>query len=110
MKEEKAKYDVPGATAISAALVQREMLKLANSIYVTQGRIDSQFDGNMMVKSIKIRLPNAPGGDYMAVITADTTEGSKVSFHGGSSLPDVLRGLCERLNNGRLKWRDDEYA
>lgn len=39
-------------------------------------------------------------------------EGStwRVSFHRGTTVTEALTGLGNRLRNGSLKWRDDDYA
>mgnify|MGYP001818292667 CR=1 FL=1 len=65
----------------------------------------------VVVTRVSIKLPNDPMGEALVIINAETAEGvSLVAFHAASSFPEAVVGAAMRLNGGKLKWREDEYA
>lgn len=62
------------------------------------------------VVGISLRAPQTPGGDYLLTLRGQDADGSPVvAFHGSPDLGDAFRGAHNRLMNGSLKWRKDEY-
>jgi len=59
---------------------------------------------------MSLRAPNGERGEYLAVVRALDDAGAPiVAFHSAMFLADLLVGLTERLNNGSMRWRDDEF-
>lgn len=61
--------------------------------------------------SLSIRGPRHEGDEILMVIRGLDQDGQPVvAFHSGYTLGDAIRGVAGRLNNGSLRWREDEYA
>lgn len=63
------------------------------------------------VSGLSIRSPQVQGGDYLLTVRGTDEGGAPVvAFHGSPDLGEAFRGLHNRLMNGSLRWRPDEYA
>ena len=63
------------------------------------------------ITGMSIRGPVEAGGDFLATVRGRDVGGAPVvSFHGDPDLGALFRGLHNRLMNGSLKWRPDEWA
>ena len=63
------------------------------------------------VTAWRIRAPRDENDDYMVVVTAIGVDGEAlVGFHSGVSLAETIAGMCNRVRNGSMRWRPDEYA
>lgn len=63
------------------------------------------------VVGLTIRGPRAAGDDILVVVKGLDADGKKVvAFHNGTHLPGTLMALAARLDNGSLRWRDDEFV
>jgi len=101
--------DVPGNPVSSAALMDREMLKRARWLYLVSSYCEREGEQDIRIRSIRIKVPEGGRGEYLGVVTADTETASLVAFHVGDDLVGCLSGLCTRIMNGSLKWREDEF-
>lgn len=62
------------------------------------------------IRSLSVRGPVEAGGEILIVIKGVDGEGAKlVSFHSAYSLADAIKGIASRIDNGSLRWRQDEY-
>jgi hypothetical protein len=62
-------------------------------------------------RGMSIRFPKEQHGEFLITIRSESDQGEPiVAFHGGNSLSDALAGLSERLRNGTLKWKIDQYG
>lgn len=62
------------------------------------------------VLAFSVRGPQAQGGDFLITVRGVDADGAPVvAFHGSPDLGEALRGLQNRLLNGSLRWRPDEY-
>lgn len=65
----------------------------------------------MQVTGMGIRMPREERGEFLVTIRALDSEGAPfVAFHGASDLGEALTGLWNRLQNGTLRWKPDEWA
>lgn len=63
------------------------------------------------VVGLSVRGPQGPGGDFLITVRGLDEDGQAVvAFHGASDLAECLRGLSNRLLNGSLKWRSDQFG
>jgi hypothetical protein len=63
------------------------------------------------VVGISIRPPTVAGGDFLLTVRGtDEAGGPVVAFHGSPDLGEAFRGLDNRLLNGSLRWRPDQFA
>ena len=59
---------------------------------------------------IAVRSPQVLGGDFLLTLRGVDEAGQPVvAFHGSPDLADAFRGAHNRLMNGSLKWRKDEF-
>lgn len=62
------------------------------------------------VIGLSIRPPQGQGGDFLITVRGLSADGGRVvAFHGSPDFGDALRGLHNRLLNGSLKWREDQF-
>lgn len=62
------------------------------------------------IVGVSIRAPRVRGDDYLLTIRGLDEDGARVvAFHGAADLVEAFRGLQNRLLNGSLKWRIDNY-
>lgn len=100
----------PGNVLATQANIDRVLAKAANALFVASECFDVPERVGYLVKSIRFKAPEEPGGEWMAVMTIMDEEGQKVGFHSGGDFSETLVGLCNRIRMGKMKWRKDEYA
>jgi hypothetical protein len=60
---------------------------------------------------LSVRKPREEGQDYLITLRALSHDGQPViAFSGGAGLGDAFVTLVNRLENGSLKWREDEFG
>ena len=61
--------------------------------------------------SFSVKAPTEEKPEFFMVVRGIDGEGRPVvAFHSSLELDTLFRGVEQRLLNGTLKWRDDEYA
>ena len=75
-------------------------------------RVDSPYwGGDVDVSGVKIKLGGADGMESLVIVTGRNGDGLPVvAFHSALGGLDALAGALNRLANGGLKWKEDEYA
>lgn len=101
--------DNNGNTLAAQAAFDRELMRFAQVFYRADMILDRLFENDVVVKRIAVSMPGGEREGYMGVVTADVAGVPCVAFHGGTSLGDALKGLMERLENGSIKWKTDQY-
>lgn len=68
-----------------------------------------QRDG---VEVHRLTIKGTWGGDdeMLLVLAARTENEGIVAFHNASELPGLWQGVANRIRNGSLKWKEDQYA
>ena len=65
----------------------------------------------VQVQGFSIRIPAVQGGDFLITVRGLLDDGTPaVAFHGSPDFGEALRGLRNRIMNGSLKWRPDQYG
>lgn len=100
----------PGNTMQSQADFDHMLYKIGVAISRLERWCSTDVPEGVYVKSIRLRAPQNPEGEWLAVVSISTENGGKVGFHSAEDLTAVLSGLSNRLRNGSIKWKDDEYA
>lgn len=66
--------------------------------------------GGVEVLAVKFKMAGYPNGESMAIITADSDDGTPiVAFHTAVDFAELFVGLIARLENGSLKWKPDAF-
>lgn len=110
MKDARSKVEQPGAALATAAMVDRVLSTTGHAIHELVHLLSAMEDEGNSVKALRLKPQGGVKGEWLAVITVSTPEGGIVAFHSGAALPSTIEGLRNRLRNGSLKWKDDEYA
>lgn len=104
------KREVPGNVLATAAMTERILSKTGLAVHQAAYSLERmEHDGNT-IKAIRFMAKGGATGEWLAVITAVGEGGAVVAFHSGEGLTQVIEGTMNRLNNGSLKWKADEYA
>lgn len=85
------------------------------AFYDAVGQISAALRGNrdlaVDVTGVTIRGPREAGDEILLVVRGIGSDGGPVvAFHSAYGLAEALLSLAARLNNGSLKWREDEFA
>jgi len=106
----KQNLDIPGNAMASQLAFQKIILAHGTALARIDHLVAKGLAGDIHITTIRLRAPSVEGGEWLAVVKATTENGNIVGFHGGTGLGDLVSGLANRLNNGSIKWKEDEYA
>ena len=67
-------------------------------------------DQGLRVTRVSLKGEWFDGGSILVVLTAEGPDGPMVAFHNADDLDGLWKGLRNRIRNGNLKWKVDEYA
>lgn len=104
------KAEVPGNVLATAAMTERILVKAGVSLHKAAYRLEELEDEGVAIKAIRFVARGGATGEWLGVITCETENGAVVAFHSGDGFVNVVEGLCNKVVNGSLKWREDEYA
>ncbi len=102
--------EVPGNILASAALTDRILTKVGLAVHMSQHTMERMSEEGMVVIRITFKAGSGVHADWLAIIAVKTEGGGIVAFHSAPSFPATVEGLCHRVNNGSLKWKEDQYA
>lgn len=105
-----AKNDERGNSLANQASYVRELVKSAEQILSFEQTWDRLAAEDFIITHIRIIHPGLADGEYRIVVKASAGSRKLVAFHNGQSLMDALRGVCNRLANGSLQFKDDKYV
>lgn len=102
--------EVPGDSVTSAANYARAMVRLAEAIVDFERQADRLAETDLFIQSMTIRLPSYDRAEYLLVLRGTTPDGAVVAFHNAPTLWETIEGTVNRLKNGSLKWKEDQYG
>ena len=92
----------------------REIVKEAVTLWemlVRLSHIQERLDrADAVLGSLTIRPPSVEGGDWLLVCRMSLEGRPHVGFITGHDVAACLRSLVAKLENGSMKWKEDEYA
>lgn len=89
----------------------RRLMRCARNTQYIEGCIRGTFTPAVEVVGLSIRPPTVDKPDFLVVLRGLDAEGAPVvAFHGADDLVGALGGAGERLRNGTLRWRPDEFG
>jgi hypothetical protein len=66
--------------------------------------------GSIELTGMSVKAPTTHPGEFLLTVRAVDEEGRPiVAFSGGSTLGDAIVTLVNRIGNGSLKWKVDQY-
>lgn len=104
------KNEVPGNVLATVAMTERILTKTGHVVHMANHSIERLEEGGEHVKAIRLTSRGRAAGEWLAIVTLSTSEGEFVAFHSGDGFQQTLEGTCQRIINGSLKWKEDEYA
>lgn len=104
------RQDVPGNSIASELEYQRQMIRAAEQLLRLDRVLERLWDEGRRVLSMSVRMPREYGDDVLVVIRCDYDGAREVAFVSSDSVLDAVRKAAASLENGSVKWRDDEYA
>lgn len=102
--------DVPGNAVASAEAVTREYVRFAEEVYRADKLIERLDEADVWVHDLRFKAPDSEHGEWFVIVRATVSQKRCVGFHAGVSFQEALRGTLARLQNGSMKWKDDQYA
>lgn len=84
--------------------------KLGQTLILSESMFDRMDERGDDVTSMSVRFPTEESDDFLVTVRMITDTDKVVGFHGGASFHEALRGTLNRLANGTMKWRHDDYA
>ncbi len=101
--------DIPGNSVGSHAAYLRQMVRQAEALASFEDLVQRLDEAGTFVQGLSIRFPQDDSPEYLAVVRVNGASGRQVGFHSAPTLLETLVGLTNRLRNGKLKFREDEY-
>lgn len=102
--------DIPGNAMGSAALHQRMLMASGRKLQQLEHSLENVMDEGVRINRITFKCGGDVRGSWLAIVTAVTAEGPIVTFHSAEGIVSTIEGLSNKLRNGSLKWKEDEYA
>lgn len=91
----------------SAERQQRAGLALQQLDALAQGWRSVEYE----LLGLSIKCPRSEGDDYLVTVRALDAAGQPVvAFHGAYNLLELLIGVSNRISNGGLRWKVDEWG
>lgn len=85
-------------------------LKTGRAIEGLQVMCAAGWSGQVQLTGFRVRAPTEENAEYLLVVWGDDHEGAPVvGFHGSTDLLELFVGGLNRIRNGTMKWRPDEY-
>jgi hypothetical protein len=63
----------------------------------------------IQVTELRIKGKGAENEEHLIIMKGEDDDGPLVAFHSAFEMGSALRGVLERLYNGTLKWRPDDW-
>lgn len=106
----KMPIDVPGDSVASARAVTEYWYNIGLGI----GRLDkyrgTEHHDAPTLTEVRIKCDPSDEQGVLVVVKGHSDDGPVVAFHRGESVVEALQGVCARLSNHTLKWREDQYG
>lgn len=84
--------------------------RLAGALHQLDWMCSSRYSGEMVPTSIKLRIGVTDEVETLCIVEAVGGDGTPVvGFNGAQSPSEALIGAINRIRNGQMKWRVDEY-
>lgn len=110
MAKKRTVSEVPGNTLASQAMVDRLLGKTGKAVHQMGHRIEMLVEEGIEIKQVRLKQNLDAAGDWLAVVTARTESSHIVAFHSADGFVECLEGLCSKMTNGSVRWREDEHA
>lgn len=101
--------DVPGNAVATRVAVERIYISAGQSVAWLDLMTEADPETSVQLMGVSVRMAEHPGGEHMFVVKGRYKGERVVAFHGDPSILAGLTGLGNRIRNGSLKWRPDEY-
>jgi len=90
--------------------LDKQLIGYGTALVRGSNAIGTNAERGIFIKAFRLVLKDPDLDEWLVVITASTENGQIVAFHGGTSMIEAFTSALNRLVNGSLKWKEDEYA
>lgn len=105
------KGDENAGNALAAqAAFERELFRVAQVWHRVDMLLDRLFENDIVVRRLSVVVPTPDRDGFTAIVTATVSGEPCVAFHGGTTFVEAMTGLLNRLENGSVKWKIDQYG
>jgi len=104
-----AEYEVPGNVIATQAAYAKFVDRAGQGWIEFVGAVQNLAARGVLVDRVTMKGEWHNGGDMLVVLAARTEAGYMVAFHNVEDPSTMWVALANRIKNGSLKWRDDEY-
>ena len=92
----------------ASARFDKKAVRLAMELQVLDG---NEFRYGVLIHRLSVRMIAVNSSDVLVTVAAEDDDGRRiVGFHADEDAYEALRGCLERIANGQMKWRPDEYS
>jgi len=102
--------DIPGNAYGSGLEFQRRAIRSHTVLMGFDALLGRMFDEGIAFRGMSIRPPRQSGGDWFITVRVTINGEPQVGFHAAPYFNELVVGVCERMNNRTMKWKDDAYA
>ncbi len=104
------KRGVPGNSRAEALEFQQQLIDAGTALLSFNRVLERYEDEEVWISSVRVRVPELDGQEFLAIVTARSADGAVVSFTSGATFYEALRLCIARLDNRSVKWQEDRYA
>ena len=101
---------VPGNTLASQAEMDRMLYGFGRTVTLVDFEVRKYLRSGNPVKALRFKAPDVEGGDWMAIVTVTLDGAAAVAFVFGSTFGECLRTLANKMENGSIQWKEDQYG
>lgn len=101
---------IPGNAYAEQLELDRMLHKIGAAIMRGNSYMEKNAEAGTYIRKISLASPWEKSGEWFVVITKYEEGMPLVAFHSADTLQQAVVGLLNRLRNGSLKWRTDEYG
>jgi len=90
--------------------ITKEALRVWEALFRLTHMSERLERQDIILGSITLRPPSGDGSDWLSVCRVSLEGRPHVGFVSGSDVAAVLQSVVNMLENGTMKWREDQYA
>jgi hypothetical protein len=100
-----------GNTVRAQQVFDQQIQRLGLALGLLDHICSAGWTGEVELLNIKVRLGSPGGEETLVIVTGTWGDGTPVvAFHAAQSPSDAVAGCLNRIRNGTMKWREDQYA
>lgn len=91
-------------------LMREEVLRLGYALLSTNRWLDGERAQGVYIMSLKVRMPTEDHPECLVIVSAFKEGLRLVGFNTSDSPAEAIKGAIQRIENGTMVWREDNYS